>query len=303
MRATQTAQRRSTQHARANTTKRRPRRRRPEDRTSPVVGAERPTYDLAERDPQYISATLPLLRLYTQVYHRAEVRGIERVPADGPVLIVGNHSGGITPPDAPVFAVASIERFGIDRATFLLSHDIVFRTPLAAALRRWGMMPATRANTRLALDAGHGVMVFPGGDYDAFRPTSESARIDFGGRKGFIDLALETGAPIVPLAQIGGQETQLFLTRGEWLARFSPLQGAFRSKLMPFALGFPFGVTMGGVNWPLPAKITAQVLEPIDVRVRFGTRPDRDEVYAHLTGVMQAALDALASERRWPILG
>ena len=268
-----------------------------------MAPAQAPTYDLAERDPQYIAATLPLLRLYTQVYHRAEVRGIERVPAGGPVLVVGNHSGGITPPDAPVFAVASIEQFGIDRATYLLSHDIVFRTPFGGMLRRWGMMPATRSNTRLALDAGHAVLVFPGGDYDVFRPTTESARIDFAGRKGFIDLALETGAPIVPLVQIGGQETQLFLTRGEWLAQFSPLQVAFRSKLMPFALGVPFGVTMGGVNLPLPAKITAQVLEPIDLRKRFGSRPDRDEVYAHLTAVMQSALDRLASERRWPILG
>jgi len=262
-----------------------------------------PSYDLGDRDMAYIRATLPWLRFYTQVYHRAEVRGIERVPATGPVLVVGNHSGGITTPDAPVFAVAALERFGVERAVFLLSHDIVFRTPFASALRKWGMMPATRANSRLALDAGHVVMVFPGGDYDVFRPTSESARIDFAGRKGFIDLALETRAPIVPVVQIGAQETQLFLTRGEWLARFSPLQSAFRSKLAPLAFGFPLGLTIGGVNLPLPAKITAEVLPPIDVRARFGAKADRGEVYAHLTSVMQAALDRLAHERRWPILG
>jgi len=136
-----------------------------------------------------------------------------------------------------------------------------------------------------------------------FRPTSESARIDFAGRKGFIDVALETGATIVPVVQIGAQETQLFLTRGEWLARFSPFQSAFRSKLAPLAFGFPFGLTMGGVNIPLPAKVTAQVLEPIDLRARFGRRPDRDEVYDHLTTIMQGTLDRLAAERRWPILG
>ena len=272
-------------------------------RVWPLPRDEEPSYDPAERDVDYMRATLPLLRAYTELYHRAEVRSIERVPASGPILVVGNHSGGIMPPDAPVFAVALIERYGLDRAAFLLSHDIVFRTPLAPALRKWGMMPATRANTRVALRAGHVVMVFPGGDYDAFRPTSESARIDFGGRKGFIDVALETGATIVPVVQIGGQETQLFLTRGEWLARFSPLQGAFRSKLAPLAFGFPFGLTMGGVNLPLPSKITAQVLEPIDLRARFGRQPDRDDVYDHLTMIMQGTLDRLAAERRWPILG
>lgn len=283
------------QHATAERIERKRARRAPE--VSP------PTYDLAERDPDFMRATLPVLRAYTQLYHRAEVRGIERVPAEGPVMVVGNHSGGITPPDAPVFAVALIERYGFERATFLLSHDVVFRTPLATSLRKWGMMPATRANTHLALCAGHVVMVFPGGDYDCFRPTSESARIDFGGRKGFIDVALAGGAKIVPIVQIGAQETQLFLTRGEWLARFSPLQAAFRSKLAPLAFGFPFGLTMGGVNLPLPAKITAEVLEPIDLHAEFGRRPDRDEVYDHLTAIMQRTLDRLAAERRWPILG
>ena len=268
-----------------------------------ILRGERPSYDLADRDVEYIRTTLPVLRFYTQVYHRAEVRNVERVPASGPVLVVGNHSGGITTPDAPVFAVASIDRFGPERAVFLLSHDIVFHTPFAPPLKKWGMMPATRANTRLALDAGHVVMVFPGGDYDCFRPTRESARIDFGGRKGFIDLALETGAPIVPVVQIGAQETQLFLTRGEWLAPYSPLQSAFRSKIVPLVFGFPFGLTMGGVNLPMPAKITAQVLEPIDVRARFGGNADRDEVYDHLTTVMQDTLDRLAGERRWPIIG
>jgi hypothetical protein len=72
---------------------------------------------------------------------------------------------------------------------------------------------------------------------------------------------------------------------------------------VPLVFGFPFGLTMGGVNLPMPAKITAQVLEPIDVRARFGKNADRDEVYDHLTTVMQDTLDRLAGERRWPIIG
>ncbi len=262
-----------------------------------------PTYDLDDRDADYIRETLPVLWLYTSIYHRAEVRNVERVPAKGPALLVGNHSGGVIPPDAPVFAVAFVTYFGVERPIFLLSHDIVFKTPFGDVLRKWGMMPATRANTRLALEAGHAVMVFPGGDYDAFRPTSESAKIDFGGRKGFIDMALETKAPIVPVVQIGGQETQWFITRGEDLAKYSPLAGLARSKLAPVTFGFPFGLSMGGLNLPLPAKVTCQVLEPIDLRERFGETPDRDEVYDHVTNVMQDALEVLAAERRWPIIG
>ncbi|MGH7899652.1 MAG: lysophospholipid acyltransferase family protein, partial [Candidatus Binatia bacterium] len=231
------------------------------------------------------------------------VRGLERIPEKGAALLVGNHSGGVMPPDAPVLAVPFFDRFGVDRAIFLLSHDIVFRTPFSWVLRKWGMMPAARANTSLALGAGHLVFVFPGGDHDAFRPTSLSAKIDFAGRKGFIDVALEAGVPLVPVVSIGGQETQLFLTRGEALAEWSPLRGMVRSKLWPISFGFPLGLTMGGINLPLPAKITTQVLEPIDLRSEFGSDPSRDGVYAHLTRVMQAALDELAAERRFPILG
>jgi hypothetical protein len=54
---------------------------------------------------------------------------------------------------------------------------------------------------------------------------------------------------------------------------------------------------------PLPAKITIETLPPIDLRARFGDEPDLDEVYDHLMRVMQDTLDALAAERRFPVIG
>ncbi len=63
------------------------------------------------------------------------------------------------------------------------------------------------------------VIVFPGGDYDALRPTLLQNRIDFNGRTGYVSTAVKAGVPIVPAVSIGGQETQLFLTRGTWLAK------------------------------------------------------------------------------------
>jgi len=53
----------------------------------------------------------------------------------------------------------------------------------------------------------------------------------------------------------------------------------------------------------LPAKITIQVLEPIDLRERFGPRPDVDAVFEAITTLMQETLDELAAQRRWPIIG
>jgi 1-acyl-sn-glycerol-3-phosphate acyltransferase len=69
-----------------------------------------------------------------------------------------------------------------------------------------------------ALAAGAVVLVFPGGDYDVYRPTARENVIDFGGRTGYVTTAIEANVPIVPVVSIGGQETQLFLTRGRRLA-------------------------------------------------------------------------------------
>ena len=57
------------------------------------------------------------------------------------------------------------------------------------------------------------------------------------------------------------------------------------------------------VNLPLPSKIVTHVLPPIDVVSAFGEDPDVDEVDAHVRTVMQQALDALAAERRLPVIG
>ena len=73
-------------------------------------------------------------------------------------------------------------------------------------------------NAKRALDSGAAVLVYPGGDYEVHRPSWERNRVDFGGRKGFIRLAIEQDVPIVPVVAVGGQETALFLSRGEHLA-------------------------------------------------------------------------------------
>jgi hypothetical protein len=75
--------------------------------------------------------------------------------------------------------------------------------------------------------------------------------------------------------------------------------------VLPISLAPPWGLNVGDFlgHIPLPAKITTEVLPPIDLREQFGPDPDPDEVYAHVTRVMQETLDALAAERRLPVLG
>ena len=179
----------------------------------------------------------------------------------------------------------------------------MFITPFRGYLGRLGVIHASRENAAKALHSGAVVLVFPGGDYDSFRPTLTQNVIDFDGRTGYVRTAIEAGVPIVPAVSIGGQETQLFLTRGTWLAKRLGLK-RIRMEILPVTIGFPFGLTvLFPANLPLPAKIVYQVLEPIDIVAQFGENPDVDEVDAHVRSVMQTALDRLGRQRRFPVLG
>ncbi|ULE31701.1 lysophospholipid acyltransferase family protein [Mycobacterium sp. IDR2000157661] len=236
-------------------------------------------------------------------YFRAEVRDVDRIPAAGGALVVSNHSGGMFTPDVLIFAPAFYDEFGFDRPIYTLGHDMIFVGPIGALLRRAGVIEANRENAAKALRSGAVVLVFPGGDYDSYRSTFSENLIDFSGRTGYVRTAIETGVPIVPMVSIGGQETQLFLARGDSIARRLGLK-RLRAEILPISVGFPFGVSVFfPPNLPLPAKIVTRVLPPIDVVEQFGEDPDVKEVDAHVRTVMQAALDELAAERRFPVLG
>ncbi len=111
--------------------------------------------------------------------------------------------------------------------------------------------------------------------------------------------------PIIPVVAIGGQESGLFVTRGQRLAQAVKLDQLARIKVLPVSLGPPFGVNLLDMplRVPLPAKITIEVMPPVDLKRRFGTRPDTDDVYDALTADMQEVLSALADERTLPVVG
>jgi 1-acyl-sn-glycerol-3-phosphate acyltransferase len=269
------------------------------------ASARVPRADLDERDSDYIRESLPSLWLLASLYFRAEVRGLERIPREGPVLLVGNHSGGNLTPDTTVFTLAFATYFGVERRFYQLAHNLVLSMPGLGFLRKYGTVAANPENAEKALDSGAALLVYPGGDYEVHRPSWESAKVDFGGRKGFIRLALEKGVPIVPVVSVGGQETALFLTRGERLSKALGLDRMFRLKVLPISLALPWGLNVGDMlgHIPLPAKITVQVLEPVDLKERYGSKPDLDEIYRDVLGDMQDTLRGLQAERRLPVIG
>lgn len=271
-------------------------------------GVERGTHEVDpfQRDPEFVRSLIPFLKL-ADWYFSVDLRGWENLPEEGPFLIVGNHSGGVLPVDPWPFLVNWVEERGAEAPLYSLTYDLDFGNPLVGSrLMRLGMIPASHDNARRAFEQQAPVIVFPGGDYEVFRPWTERNRIEFGGRKGFIRLALRAGVPIVPMTIHGAHESTLVLTRGSGLAHAVGLD-KLQVKVFPFIWNIPLGIAPGFVpSIQLPAKVTIQLGECISWD-DLGPDDAEDEnalqrCYEHVTGTMQDTLDALARETPYPVL-
>ena len=263
--------------------------------------------DVDKWDRALTEHVVALTRPIVKRYFRSEVRGLDNLPP-GASLVVSNHSGGLTSFDLSVFAVDYYDKFGYERPLYALAYDTLFAGPAGEFFSRTGVIRATRENAAKALATGAVVLVFPGGDLDVYRPTRRENVIDFGGRTGYVTTAMEANVPIVPSVSIGGQEGQLFLSRGTWLSRLLRLTNFerkhFRTNILPITFGWPFGPSVIlPLNIPLPTKIITEVLMPVHIAAEFGDVPQIEAVDEHVRDVMQTALTALAGKRHFPIFG
>jgi 1-acyl-sn-glycerol-3-phosphate acyltransferase len=260
--------------------------------------------ELRNRDPEFIRAVLPTLWLASTVWFRAEVHGFENVP-DEPVLFVGNHSGGGATPDTFVFLLAYNTFFTIEgRPMYALAHDTVTAAPILGRLtRKLGVVPAANSFAERIFGSGGSALVYPGGDVEALRPWRDRNKIVFSGRKGFLKLAHRCHVKIVPVVATGGHDTLFVLNDGRRTAQLLRLDKLARVKSLPISLSVPWGLTpLPLPHLPLPAKIRMQVLEPIDLRARFGDEPDWDHAFDYVTSVMQVGLSKLASRTVVPMV-
>jgi 1-acyl-sn-glycerol-3-phosphate acyltransferase len=262
-------------------------------------------------DEAAIRETVRWVKPICDTYFRGEVLGLENLP-DEPTLLVGNHDGGYLPADGICLGAAWHQFFGFKRPLATLMHDFPFRIhhKLTEYLSRCGVLPANRDNLRAALERGSSVLVYPGGAHEAFRSFWDRRRVSLGNRTGFIRESLTHRVPIAPVVSAGAHETLIVLGRGSWLARKIPLARKFRSDVVPFWLGLPWGIGFGPLpHLPLPAKVTVEVLPPIQLWKELGEAADPHDKDVQRAGLelvlqrMQPVADRLYAERRWPIIG
>ena len=280
--------------------------------------------DLAQVDPSFAEKVMPFLEGLYKYYFRCEIEGWENVP-DQKAMFVGNHNGLLTFEVLMMF-YAWWDRFKGARRALGLAHAIALDNPVFRWLiPKLGAIPASPELALEALERDFSLLVYPGGEKEAFRPYKERKKVDFFQRKGFIRIALKAKVPIVPVVSVGAHETYVIFDRGEEIAEKLGLKEKIRLHGVPItargvffawcvATGvftfFPLLIAPWAFLWifiPLPAKMTFKILPPIDVAAMENPALSEEEnlqlIYDHVIGRIQETVTEEYAKRKLPVVG
>jgi 1-acyl-sn-glycerol-3-phosphate acyltransferase len=248
---------------------------------------------LDRRDPAFIARIYPAMAAFAKHYLHLRVEGLEHTPK-GPVIFVGNHNGGILGPDLSCTLSTLWGALTVASPLYALAHDFAMRqlTPLGRVLSRLGAIAASRSNAHRVLESGGQVLVYPGGDLDAYRAFEHRNRVIILPRTGFVEVARKAGAPIVPIVAHGAHRSAYIFSDGRAIARALRMQHWARLERFPLALALPWGFVAGPwlPYFPLPFPIRLRVLPPIHVRADEDARDVAHDVQTQ----MQIALSDLS---------
>jgi 1-acyl-sn-glycerol-3-phosphate acyltransferase len=208
-------------------------------------------------DEELVELVYPLFEFMYERWWRVRATGVLNVPAHGRAMLVANHAG-VLPWDATMMSVAIMKEHPLPRHPRFMVLDWAFRLPwVSSFIRRMGGVAASPFNAMRLLEEGHIVMVFPEGSKGAGKPFSERYRLQRFGRGGFVEVALRTSSPIVPVAVVGSEEIYPKIADSRLLARL------IGSPYFPITPLFPALGPLGAI--PLPSKWRIEFCPPIDV--------------------------------------
>ena len=209
-------------------------------------------------DEEFAEAAMPFMEFLYRTWWRVDVEGVRNVPSHGRALLVGNHAGSLFPWDAFMIGTAILEEHPLPRFARFLVVNWAFELPyMSVAIRKFGGVPASPYNAIRLLEEDELVGVFPEGVKGTGKDFKDRYRLQRFGRGGFVEIALRTGAPIVPVAVVGSEEIYPKLAESQALARVT---GA---PFFPITPTFPLLGPLGAV--PLPSKWRIEFCDPIDV--------------------------------------
>ncbi len=207
-------------------------------------------------DPElYREVLLPLIRPLYERYFRVRTLGVERIPNSGPALVVGNHSGTVAL-DAVIAQYAVATEHPNRRVIRNIGADLVYQLPVVGPIaRKGGAAVATEEDAQELLRRGELVGVYPEGYKGVGKGWRERYKLQRFGRGGFMETALRTRVPIIPVAIVGAEEAFPMIGNARWLAR------ALGAPYFPITPTFPWLGPLGLL--PLPSKWIIEFGSPI----------------------------------------
>ena len=263
----------------------------------PAIEPERRLDDWgrSERVEEFFDRTL--VEFYYRYWFRAEVEGVENVPADGGALLVSNHSGAL-PPDAAMIAKAIREESPEPRPLHItVEHFFKGYPGFSMLIPKLGCVAAHPANVhRLLCDERQLVLVFPEGRKGTEKLYKDRYRLRRFGRGGFVEAAMRAEAKLVPVCVVGAEESQPIF------AHVRPLQRLTGLLYFPITPTFPWFGPLGMLAY-LPAKFKLRFLEPIDTAELGGADGAHDKalvqtVAQEIRARIQENLDEMVARRR-----
>jgi 1-acyl-sn-glycerol-3-phosphate acyltransferase len=207
-------------------------------------------------DREWTELLTPFFRFLYRDYWRVQVRGLEHVPLEGSALLVSNHAG-VLPYDGAMIRTAIHEDLPGARHARALILDGFFAMPVASwFLRRTGNTLAHPEDAERLLAAGDLVLVFPEGAKGTGKRYRDRYRLRRFGRGGFVQIALRTGCPILPVSVVGSEELHPMLANVDLVAR------ALGLPYFPMTPTFPWLGLLGVV--PLPSSWIIEFHPPVD---------------------------------------
>lgn len=225
----------------------------------------------------------PLAEMSRQAFYRywwrVDAVGLERVPRIGRVLVVANRAGSLLPYEA--FMLAEALGSAMRPARPLIDHSLIDLPIVGSMLGALGAMPVSPVNVRQVLQSDELAVVFPEGPGAMAKTFAQRYRLAAFGRSPILRAAIETGAPIVPVAVIGSEEVHPVLWRVEGLGK---------------PLGLP-AMPITPTLIPLPTKWTLHIGEPLDVAARYAPAAAKDaKVLRALRAQVRERLQGLVSD-------
>lgn len=216
--------------------------------------------DLTKEDLAYKILPNFLLEIF-QKYLRVTTEGTEHIPKTGACIVIGNHSGFM---GFDALMLGHQIHLATQRVPRIIAHKLWFLHPkISVHAKKLGLVAANLENGLRVLERKQPLLLFPEGEEGNFKPTKYRYRLrKF--RRGFVRLALRTGAPIVPSIVIGAEETHITIKQIRWA-----------KDLLGIIIPVPLNVI------PLPARWHIKFFKPIYLK----KDPQKAEDLAYVTKI------------------